>query len=261
MGCKYKEILVSVIMPAHNAERYIAKAMESVCNQQGDFGVELLVIDDASTDETPQIVKEYMERREKDSNDSCEMILMRNEKNEGVAETRNRGIQMARGKYLAFLDADDWWKKDKLYRQIMLMKEKNAVLIATGRELMNPDGSSMGKYIGIPQVVTYKMLLRTNSIPCSSVMMRTDVAREFYMCHDELHEDYILWLKVLKKYGQAYGIDEPMLKSRMSEGGKSRNKLKSAKMQFGVYRYMGFGIFQSVYYFLQYAVNGVKKYS
>ena len=66
---------------------------------------------------------------------------------------------------------------------------------------------------------------------------------------------------VLKKYGKACGINEPMLKSRMSEGGKSRNKLKSARMQFGVYRYLGFGFLRSCYYFLQYAVNGIRKYS
>ena len=80
------------------------------------------------------------------------------------------------------------------------------------------------------------------------------------MCHDELHEDYILWLQVLKKYGAAVGIDEPLLKSRMSENGKSRNKLKSARMQFGVYRYLGFGWIKSLYYFCNYAVQGVKKY-
>ena len=105
------------------------------------------------------------------------------------------------------------------------------------------------------------MLLRTNSIPCSSVLMKTSVAREFYMCHDELHEDYILWLSVLKKYGKAYGLNEPLLKCRLSEGGKSRNKLKSARMQYGVYRYLGFGVIKSLFYFVQYAINGVKKYS
>ena len=104
------------------------------------------------------------------------------------------------------------------------------------------------------------MLLKTNSIPCSSVVMRTEAAKEFYMCHDELHEDYILLLRVLKKYGAACGLNEPLLKSRMSRGGKSRNKLKSAKMQFGVYRYLGFGVFRSCYYFLMYVFHGVRKY-
>lgn len=254
--------LITVIMPSYNAGKYIRQAVKSVLHQQGDFGIELLILDDASTDDTAGIAGELIEKQKaaKAGRCSCQLTYLRNEKNLGVAETRNIGIRMAKGKYLAFLDADDWWRKDKLRRQAGFLKKYDAVLCATGRELMNADGSSMGRYIGVPQEITYPMLLCTNSIACSSVLMRTEVAREFYMSHDELHEDYILWLRVLKKYKKAYGINEPMLKSRMSEGGKSRNKLKSAGMQFGVYRYMGYGVLRSTFYFVQYALHGVLKY-
>lgn len=243
--------LVSVVMPVYNGERYIGKAIESALGQE--VPVEVLVIDDCSADGTELAVMKYM--------DSGKIRYIRNEQNMGAARSRNRGVKEARGKYIAFLDADDWWQEDKLLRQMALIREKNAILCATGRELMRADGGSLGRVIGIPQEITYEMLLRTNCIPCSAAVIRTEVAREFYMQHAELHEDYILWLRVLKKYGRAYGLDEPMLKSRMSEAGKSRNKLKSARMQFGVYRYLGFGIFKSLFYFVQYAVNGVKKYS
>ena len=104
------------------------------------------------------------------------------------------------------------------------------------------------------------MLLRTNLIPCGSVVMRTRIAKEFHMTNADFHEDYILWLRVLKKYGNAAAINEPLLHCRLSEGGKSRNKFKSARMQIGCYRVMGIGIFKSLYYFACYAVNGVKKY-
>lgn len=246
-----EQILVSVIMPAHNAEKYIARAIESVLFQ--DISLELLIINDCSTDKTAEIAGKYEDGRK--------VFLLHNEKNLGVAESRNVGIRRAAGKYVAFLDADDWWSKGKLRAQYDKLEETGMVLCCTGRELMNPDGTTQGKVIGVPEMITYSMLLRTNRIPCSSVVIKTEAAREFYMCHDELHEDYILWLKVLKNYGEACGINEPMLKSRMSRGGKSRNKVKSAKMQFGVYRYMGFGFLKSCYYFVQYAVNGVRKYS
>lgn len=260
------QAVISVVMPVHNAEKYIIQAIESVYRQQGDFPIELYVVDDASTDGTRQRIEDWRRNcksREKEFPGCCpcELIYLKNECNLGVAETRNRAIRMARGEYLAFLDADDWWREDKLARQMELIRQKRAVLCATGRELMRADGSGLGKTIGIPSEITYQMLLRTNSIPCSSVVMRTEAAREFYMTHSELHEDYILWLRVLEKYGKAYGLNEPMLKSRMSEAGKSRNKLRSAKMQFGVYRHLGFGLAKSFYYFVQYAVNGVKKYS
>ena len=245
-----EKVLVSVIMPAYNAERYIVHAIESVLSQ--DVSLELLIIDDCSKDRTAEVAENYA--------DGKKVKLFRNQQNQGVAESRNTGIRQALGKYVAFLDADDWWQAGKLSAQCRKIEETGQGLCCTGRELMNADGTSQGKVIGVPQEITYSMLLRTNSIPCSSVLMRTEAAREFYMCHDELHEDYILWLRVLQKYGPACGINAPMLKSRMSEGGKSRNKLKSARMQFGVYRYMGFGILRSCYYFIQYALHGIRKY-
>lgn len=260
-----KRPLVSVVMPAHNAEKYIVQAIESVYRQRGEFTIELYVVDDASTDGTECRIRDW-QRNCEERKDSflgccpCELIYLKNEHNLGVAETRNRAIKRAQGEYLAFLDADDWWQEDKLLRQMELIRDKDAVLCATGRELMNADGSSQGKVIGIPEKITYRMLLRTNSIPCSSVVMQTEVAREFYMQHSELHEDYILWLQVLEKYGAGYGLNQPMLKSRMSEAGKSRDKKRSARMQFGVYRYLGFGVVKSLFYFVQYAINGVKKY-
>lgn len=246
----HEKALVSVVMPAYNAEKYIEQAIQSVLLQ--DVPSELLIIDDCSTDHTAQIAGRYA--------DGERVILFRNDTNQGAAESRNTGIRHARGQYIAFLDADDWWEEGKLYAQCRRLQETGMVLCCTARELMRPDGTSLGKTIGVPGEITYPMLLRTNSISCSSVVMKTEAAREFYMCHDELHEDYILWLSVLKKYGAACGIDRPFLKSRMSKGGKSRNKLKSAKMQFGVYRYMGIGAVRSCWYFLMYALHGILKY-
>lgn len=246
-----EEIQVSVVMPVYNGENYIRQAVESVKKQQA-VSWELFIIDDCSTDGTARILKEY----ECDSR----IRLIQNKKNSGVAESRNIGIRLARGTYVAFLDADDWWTEDKLAVQCRLLEQKQMVLCCTGRELMDPSGKSTGKIIHVPETITYEMLLKTNHIPCSSVLMKTEVAREFYMDHAELHEDYILWLRVLGKYGKVCGIDEPMLKSRMSEGGKSRNKIKSAWMHWNVYRLMGIGWFRSSWYMVHYIVNGLKKY-
>lgn len=246
----HEKPLVSVIMPAYNAEEYIEQAICSVLAQ--DVPLELLIIDDCSRDSTAEIAGKYA--------DGSKVVLLRNEKNQGVAKSRNLGIRRAAGKYIAFLDADDWWEEGKLKHQCRRLEETGRVLCCTGRELMNPDGTSQGKVINVPEEITYSMLLKTNRIPCSSVVAKTEAVREFYMCHDELHEDYILWLRMLKKYGAALGINEPFLKSRMSRGGKSRNKLKSAKMMFGTYRFVGLGVLPSCWYFLMYTIHGFLKY-
>ena len=260
--------MISVVIPAYNCERYIRQAVESALKQNVKTDMEILVIDDCSTDGTKHAVQELIRKNEerkqafsgKEKRNSREILYFSNKKNLGVAETRNKGIRRARGNYLAFLDGDDWWDREKLQKQLELIQKEDAVLVYSGRELMQPLGGSTGKVIHVPGTATYKSLLRTNCIPCSSVLMKTKAAREFYMCNDELHEDYILWLKVLQKYGTAYGIDEPLLKSRLSQGGKSRNKLKSAKMHYGVYKYMGIPWWKAVWLFLCYALNGVRKY-
>lgn len=247
--------MISVIIPSYNSAQYVGQAVKSALNQTIQEEVEVIVIDDASGDHTQEAVKEISATMAKRS-----LIYCRNEKNLGVAETRNKGIRMAKGEYIAFLDADDWWDLEKLDMQADLIKKRDCPFVFSGIELMDANGEPTGKIIDVPNSASYKTLLLTNCVPCSSVLMKTSVAREFYMSHDELHEDYIMWLRVLKKYGEAFAVKKPLLKSRLSEGGKSRNKLESAKMHYKVYRLMGIPAWKSIWFFLCYAVNGVRKY-
>lgn len=242
--------LVSVIMPVYNGEKYIRKAVKSVYEQ--GVSLELLVIDDGSTDHTEEVLSAYEGRED--------FRYIKNEQNMGAAGSRNRGVGLAQGTYIAFLDADDWWEPGKLKEQLKRLEETGYVLCSTGRELMNADGSSTGRTIPVKEKITYRELLKHNSINCSSVILRRDVAREFPMEHDDSHEDYITWLKILRKYGCAAGINKPYLKYRLSEGGKSRNKLKSAAMTYNVYRYAGYGRIRSCIFFCSYAVHGLWKY-
>ncbi len=244
------EIMVSVIMPAYNCDKYIGDAIASVLIQS--VPLELIVIDDNSGDGTADRIKSFLQDER--------VIYVRNQRNLGVAESRNKGIEMARGKYIAFLDADDYWTEDKLLKQTALMEEQQAVLSSTGRELMDKEGNLSGKIIGIKERISYKELLKGNVLNTSGVMVLTQVAKRYPMEQEQLHEDYIMWLSILKDYDAAYGIDEPLLKYRVMKGSKSANKLKSAMMTFGVYRHMGLNIVQSVYYFCFYAVRGFLKY-
>lgn len=245
-----EEILVSVVMPAYNCERYIEKAIQSVLAQA--VSLELVIIDDNSNDGTADIIRSFLQDER--------VIYVHNSENLGVAKSRNKGMELARGKYIAFLDADDYWTEDKLLKQVQLMEEHQAVLSSTGRELMDQDGKLSGKIIGIPETISYKELLKGNVLNTSGVMVLSQVAKRYPMEQEKLHEDYIMWLSILKDYDMAYGINEPLLKYRVMKGSKSGNKLKSAAMTFGVYRYMGLNLIQSFYYFCFYAVGGLRKY-
>lgn len=244
------DVLVSVIIPAYNCEKYIQKSIESALEQE--VPLEVIVLNDCSKDGTEAVIQAYLADQR--------VRYVRNEKNLGVAKTRNRGVRLARGKYVAFLDSDDWWESGKLAKQLERIEHDNAVLCSTARELVNPDGSSMGKVIPVTEHITYRELLKHNCINCSSVLLLREVALEFPMEHEDSHEDYITWLKILKKYGSACAVNEPLLKYRLSVTGKSGSKWKSARMTFKVYRYMGFGWLKSILCFCSYAVHGVWKY-
>lgn len=241
---------VSVIIPAYNCEKYIGKAIDSALAQ--DVDLEIIVINDGSKDGTEDVIKKYK--------DMPQIRYYVNEHNLGAAGSRNRGVGLARGEYVAFLDSDDWWERGKLKKQLARMKREGAVLSCTARELVDQNSVSLGKIIPVKQKITYRELLRHNSINCSSVVLKREAALEFPMDHEDSHEDYITWLKILKKYQFACGINEPLLKYRLSQSGKSGSKWKSARMTFRVYRYMGFGWGKSICCFCSYALHGIWKY-
>ncbi len=243
-------IEVSVVIPVYNCEKYIAAALSSVKEQKTKW--ECIIIDDCSTDGTAGLIEPFLE--------DTRFRYVRNESNMGVAAGRNLGVSLAQGRYVAFLDGDDYWTADKLEKQYRLMEDKQAVISSTGRELMDEDGSLSGRIIGIPEIISYKKLLRSNVLNTSGVMVRRDVILRYPMSQDHLHEDYITWLMILREYDSAYGINEPLLKYRVVKGSKSSDKLKSAKMTYGVYRYMGYSRLRALYYFCFYAVHGVLKY-
>lgn len=242
--------VVSVIIPAYNCSRYIETAIESAINQPETL--EVLVIDDGSSDGLDAVMDKYQEEPK--------VRYLKNKENMGVAATRNRGVREACGTYVAFLDADDYWEKNKLTMQMEALERTGGILCGTGRRLFRDD-SDYSHVIGVPETISYKMLLRGNCINCSSVLAKRSVMLEFPMEQDDCHEDYLTWLKILKKYGNACGVNKPLLAYRVHEGSKSGTKLKSAAMTFKVYRYMGMNLFLSIYYFCCYAIAGVKKYN
>ena len=241
---------VSVIIPVHNGAKTVQMAVDSVLRQK--IPVQIIVIDDASTDALEEALLRYRELPF--------FTLLKNEKNMGVAASRMRGVNAAQTEYVAFLDADDWWRDDKLSKQLAVMKAQKAPLSSTGRALVRADGVPTGRVISLPGRVDLKTILRSNCLNCSGVMVRREIMLEFPMEHDDSHEDYISWIKIISKYGFAAGIDEPLLMYRLSEKSKSGNKLKSAVMNFKAYRYCGFNLLQSLGYSVSYIINGIKKY-
>lgn len=239
--------IVSVIIPAYNCAGTIRQAVDSALNQ--DVPTEVIVIDDASQDELAALLAPYL---------SAGMIrILQNKENQGVAKSRNRGVQEARGEYVAFLDGDDWWEAETLGRRLKALEKSGASLCCTAREIHRSDGASTGKYRRVKSRITYRQMLYHNSIACSSVVMRTETARKYPMEREDSHEDYIAWLKILRGEGPACGVNQPWLHYRLSPEGKSSNKWRAAGMRYQAYRHVGIGPVRSAFYFVCYAVNGI----
>ena len=249
--------LVSIVMPAFNAAAFISESIDSVLRQTyRDW--ELIIVNDCSSDSTSDIVRGY---REQDPR----IIILTNDRNQGVSMTRNRGVREAKGDWIAFLDSDDLWTPDKLERQMRLLHngEENGEmpdLVFTGSAFIDSSGRPASYCLEVPKRISYHELLKQNLISCSSVLVRKELVLKYPMEHDDMHEDYAVWLQILKNGGHAYGINHPLLIYRLSQSSKSGNKKKAAAMTYKVYRFMGLNPVQSFYYFCWYAYRNMKKY-
>lgn len=247
------DIFVSIVMPAYNAEKYIGEAIESVLNQTYS-NYELIIVDDASKDQTANIVKKLVVKTDN-------IRFYQNEKNKGVSYTRNFAISKAYGDWIAFLDSDDKWHKEKLEKQIrFLHKEINAKLVFTGSAFINEKNKKYDYVLTVPEKIVFKELLKQNVISCSSVLVNKECFQKIKMMNDSMHEDFAVWLQILNEIQYAYGINEPLLLYRLSKKSKSSNKCKAAIMTYRVYSYIGLNIYQKLYYMCFYSIRSLKKY-
>ena len=219
--------IVSVITPAYNSALYIGDAIESVRSQSFEFW-EMIVVDDSSDDDTRRIVKGYaaIDHRIK---------LICQAKKGGPAKARNAALNIASGKYIAFLDSDDLWLPKKLELQVLFMKKRNIAFSYTLYRRFFNENDQLGDCISLPPSLTYGELLKNTGIACLTVMIDTALTGPIRM--EEIHhEDYALWLKILKNKFVAYGLMEDLARYRITKNSISANKLKSAWWVWLIYR-------------------------
>jgi teichuronic acid biosynthesis glycosyltransferase TuaG len=254
---KISKFDLSVVIPIHNAEKTIEEALSSVVSQHlpENFTAEIILVDDQSTDNSMKKATEFLE------NKGFSFKALATEHQSGPGGARTLGVKNSSADLIAFIDSDDIWAEDKLLKQLEALKNSNAVMCSTGREFLNADGTHTGVTVGVKPVVTYKDLLKTNSISLSSVVIKREALLKYPMTSDtSVHEDYICWLKVLKEYGTCVGIDEPLLYYRKSDTQVSAGTGKTAVKHLKSLRQAGINPFMSVIYFVSYAVNGVIKH-
>lgn len=275
--------MVSIIIPIYNAGIYLTEAVDSVLLQGVDK--ELVLVDDCSSDGSVGLLVRYLTEKycvsniEGDSGrerikipctgqhfvwqgavEGTGIYIYRSRRRMGVAAARNAGVRLAKGAFVAFLDADDRWCAGKLEHQLAVLERTGACLCNTARRVIRADGSDTGKVIHTPRRITLTMLERTNYITCSSVLARRELLLRYPMEGGSIHEDYLTWLKILADYRCAVGIDKPYTEYRLSENGKSRNKLKAAVMTYRTYRRAGYKLIRIMSMMVSYIAFGIKKH-
>lgn len=219
---------VSVIIPVYNCENFLSETLDLLLAQTfSDW--EALLVDDCSTDDSVAIAQGYTER------DGRFRLLLQPE-NGGAARARNRALENARGRFIAYLDSDDYWMPEKLEHQLAYMKRNDYGACFTSYETVNEDGSHRN-YIHVDREVDYKRFLKKPPTCSHTVMFDTELVDRALLVMPDIRkrQDVATWLQVAKNYGPFHGLDEVLACNRKHAGSLSSNKFAAVKSTWLVY--------------------------
>ena len=250
---RFERGLVSVIMPAWNAEKHIKESIESVLSQTYT-NWELLIVDDCSTDGTADLVRSYQEADHR-------IRLIRRKKNGGPSRAWNSAFRCMHGQYVAFLDADDIWIPEKLEIQLGFMKENDYGFSFASYDWIDENGDSVGKIINVPKMQSYHDMLKNTVIGTLTVVIDRDKVPVDPVPKNVRLNDSALWLSIARKGFNAYGYSGILGHYRILQTSYSRNKFSAAKNLWDLYTdVLKIPFIPKCWYFGWYAINSVIRY-
>ena len=243
---------VSIITPCYNSAKFLEETIQSVLNQSfTDW--EWLITDDYSSDESVEIITKINDPR---------VILTVSEKNGGAGHARNLSLEKATGKYITFLDADDYWEPKFLEEMVTFMKTEKAELAYSNYARCDENLVPKIADFKADKEVSFHNLLKTCRLSLLSSMYDSERVGKEYFPAGSKREDHVMWLNLLKKIPAGKPLDKTMAKYRMHASSISRKKTNIMKDQYLVYKdYMHFSTLKSWYYTANWALNGFMKYS
>lgn len=247
------EELVSIVVPVYHAQEYIMETMNSVRMQTYEQW-ELLLVVDGDQDPTIPVIQNYV----KETKESRIHLIIQ-EQNQGAALARNRGVQEAKGRFIAYLDADDLWDAKKLEKELAYMQKRDAAFVFTGYEFGDEKAVGTGKIVKVPERLVYKEALKNTTIFTSTVLFDTaKISKEMLEMPNMKSEDTALWWKILRSGYDAYGLDENLVMYRRPAKSLSSNKMVAIKRIWDLYRKAeGLSISYSCYNFCFWAIKAV----
>ena len=243
--------LVSVIIPYYRKKQYIYRTLKSVINQSYKK-LEIIIIYDDDNKEDLKFIKQITLKDKR-------IKILVNKKNIGVGLSRNKGIKKSRGEYIAFLDADDLWLKDKIKNQISFMKRKEITFSHTSYSIVNSQNMILSKR-NAKNFLKLNDLIKSCDIGLSTVMIKKTHLKTDKFPNLKTKEDFVLWLKLLSKNVKIYGIDKNLVQWNKTEDSLSSSFMQKLLDGFKVYNYyMKFNFLKSFYYLFLLSLNYLKK--
>ncbi len=245
-------MLVSVIMPMYNSMPFIKEAIESV-QAQTYKNWELLVIDDGSTDGSKEEVERFM------GQDSRIKLLHNSHHIKMPSAPRNAGILAANGRFIAFLDSDDIWFPQKLEQQLPLFDDNRVAIVFSNYEKMDEHGHRSNRFVIAPAKATYRSMLCSNVI--GNLTGIYDTRKVGKIAIDDIHhEDYVMWLRILKKGFLARNTGTTLAAYRVRSASVSSRKIEVCSWQWNIYRNIEhLSLLESAAYFILYAAKAFRK--
>ena len=243
-------MLVSIIMPYFKKKKYVKYSVLSVLNQTFKNFELIIVYDNKTSDELKFINKiKKLDKRIK---------VIKNKSNIGAGLSRNVGIDHSKGVYLAFLDADDLWHKNKLFTQIKFMRKKNIEISHTSYEIIDDDlvirGTRQAK------LMNYKKLIKSCDIGLSTVIIKKSLIKNLRFSNLKTKEDYVLWLEIAKNGKIIHALNTKLTQWRKSNNSLSSSVVRKLTDGYYVYRYyLKFNVIKSLYSLLVLSINFLNK--
>lgn len=247
--------LVSIITPAYNAERFLARLVACVRQQQG-VRYEHIIVNDASTDNTAGRLQQLA------FNDP-RIRLIHCPRNVGVVVARNLAITVARGRFLAFLDADDVWLPEKLRRQTDFMLRIGAVISYTDYRFMSEDGTLIGRRLCGPRRIGWHLHHMTRYMGCLTVMVDRKQCPDFSfgtVSPEYRAEDFLAWSKLIRQHGYAYRCPHDLARYAVVANSRSSDGTRAARSVWRLYRDVEhLPAVRAFFYFFAYAISASAK--
>ena len=241
---KMSERLVSIIMPSYNGAKHLAASIDSILSQTYT-NFELLITDDHSDEEqTLSILRHYSEQ-------DSRVNILHLDSNHGPGYARNKSIERAKGRYIAFCDSDDRWLPEKLEKQIAFMDAHDSALCYASYIICDDQDQEQG-IVYAPVSITFDQLKRDNKIGCLTAIYDTEkLGRKYFMPAIRKRQDWGLFLTILRDCGEAHALHEPLAYYRDRRGSVSSGKLGLIKYNILIYqKVLGFSRLKAVSYFL-----------